>query len=158
MKKLIIRDHNGDIVLSEDVYMEGEDFIYIASSVTALWVKEIYICNPEDTEKFVLTEREAETYMPTLPVVMELPEAPKPEPEEADNIDCPFERIRSYPSCYEDCPDVEACPVRKGVKENDTEAISDKSTGDRGPGKAEQPKSPKALPEKPARRKATKRS
>ena len=24
---------------------------------------------------------------------------------------CPFERIRSYPGCFEDCPDTDMCPV-----------------------------------------------
>ena len=26
---------------------------------------------------------------------------------------CPFDRIRDYPGCYEDCPDSDACPQNK---------------------------------------------
>ena len=24
---------------------------------------------------------------------------------------CPFQRVRDYPGCFEDCPDVDICPV-----------------------------------------------
>jgi hypothetical protein len=29
---------------------------------------------------------------------------------------CPFERIRDYPDCYEDCPDTDACPKKQPVE------------------------------------------
>lgn len=32
------------------------------------------------------------------------------EPQQPAERTCPFERIRDYPDCYEDCPDTDACP------------------------------------------------
>lgn len=29
---------------------------------------------------------------------------------------CPFERLRTYPGCYEDCPDTDACPHKAKSK------------------------------------------
>ncbi len=37
-----------------------------------------------------------------------------------DGIACPFERIRSYPACFEDCPDTGKCP-RDKAKESKAE-------------------------------------
>jgi hypothetical protein len=37
----------------------------------------------------------------------------KPEPQQPAVQPCPFERIRDYPDCYEDCPDTDACPKKQ---------------------------------------------
>ena len=30
-------------------------------------------------------------------------------------MQCPFERVRDYPDCYEDCPDTDACPHKAAL-------------------------------------------
>lgn len=35
------------------------------------------------------------------------------EVQPAESKSCPFERIRDYPECFEDCPDTDACPKKK---------------------------------------------
>ena len=31
--------------------------------------------------------------------------------------ECPFERVRDYPSCFQDCPDVSACEMKDAWKQ-----------------------------------------
>ena len=35
------------------------------------------------------------------------------EVQPAEGEPCPFERIRDYPGCFEDCPDTDACPRKR---------------------------------------------
>ena len=58
MKKLFIIDHQGEVVFSANVYMEGTDFIHIEEAPKVLWVKEIRIFDPSEVEQHIPTPPE----------------------------------------------------------------------------------------------------
>jgi len=180
MKKLIIRDHLMNIVLEKDIYMEGQDFIYIAPQPEAIWLKELYICSPEDTDKFVLTDEEVAERQPKLELELESPTEEQKvrmwenieagvtkkgvEPEKPDRPvkclscgwtgstkDCQFGHNDFY------CPECGKENLEE-VKPDEPKAVSDKSAGDKGSGETEQSPSPEAASTKPAKRKTPKRS
>lgn len=114
MKKLVILNHLGEVVLERDVYVEGQDFACSFPVVTPLWVKEIYICEPDN-----------------FPTYVDLAEKIEKQAEESNE---------------------------KGVEFGEPETAINPSVGDEGTGKTEQSPSAAETSEKPARRKATKRS
>jgi len=158
MKKLIIRDHLGEVVLEADVYLEGQDFTHIEPLPKPIWVKEIYICDPDKLPEFIKAE---------IPKVV--PE-PEPEPELEPKQDALEILARDVGVAIGEAISE---PVLKGeirleldkAKENfeevyshESEEASNQGAGDKGLGEAEQPKSLEAVPKKPAKRKAAKRS
>ena len=136
MKKLIIRDHLGEVVFEADVFLEGQDFAYIEPTPRAIWVKEIHICEfvPEP-----VTEEETRE-------IQENTEADAAREQALDD-----ELIAQHEAQVAENKMLE-------VGNHDTKTTSYKSFGDGGSGKAEQSPSPEAAPKNPAKRKATKRS
>ena len=42
-----------------------------------------------------------------------------------DEDKCPFERLRTYPGCYEDCPDTDVCPIKSKPKPDEGRLLTD---------------------------------
>jgi len=158
MKKLIIRDHLGEVVLEADVYLEGQDFTHIEPVPKPIWVKEIYIC---DLDKLPVELREEEEVVAPEP---ELEPELEPEPEKPDRPvkctecgwegstkDCSFGHNDFY------CPECGKESLEE-VKPDELEAVSDKGVGDKGSSEAEQSQNLETAPIKTAKRKPTKRS
>lgn len=41
----------------------------------------------------------------------------RPKAQEIQSWECPFEKVRDYPDCFEDCPDVEQCKMKDSWKQ-----------------------------------------
>ena len=158
MKKLIIRDHLGDVVFEADVYMEGQDYYHAEPRAKPIWLQEVHICDPDKLPEFI---KEAITEVAPEP---ELEPEPEPEYEKPDRPvkclscgwtgstkDCQFGHNDFY------CPECGKENLEE-VKPDEPEAVSDKSAGDKGSSETEQSPSPEASPVKTAKRKTTKRS
>jgi len=158
MKKLIIRDHLGDVVFEADVYMEGQDYYHVEPRAKPIWLQEVHICDPDKLPEFI---KEAITEVAPEPEPeLELEDTkqrekdmeqaaidagylePEPEPE----LNVPTQAYRIVKDCY-----------KKEAKHEPKAAINQRA-GDKGFSEAEQSESPEAAPTKPAKRKATKRS
>lgn len=158
MKKLIIRDHLGEIVLEADVFLEGQDFTHIEPVPKPIWVKEIYICDPDKLPAELREEEEVVA-----------PE-PEPEPEVVEYRDEPVRCVAEGCEWQGDLSETTdfghddwLCPAcdresLEEVKPDEPKDVSDKSAGDKGSGETKQSPSPPAASKKPAKRKATKRS
>jgi len=136
MKKLIIRDHLGEVVLGVDVYLEGQDFTHTEPVPKAMWVKEIYICDPDK--------------LPEWAGYKEVEVAPEPELEPELEPVTKEQKERMWKNIKAD--------VAREEVEHELEAAINQSVGDKGSGETEQLKSPEAASTKPAKRKTTKRS
>jgi len=136
MKKLIIKDHLGEVVLGADVYLEGQDFALIEPVPKPIWVKEIHIIDPDKLPELIKEE------------IAEV--IPEPEPEPEPESELTHKELLVLP--------VEESKPIEEVNSHEPETANNKSAGDKGAGKAEQSPSPEATSKKPARRKTTKRS
>jgi len=158
MKKLIIKDHLGQVVFERDVYMEGQDFHHTEPVPFPVWVKEVYICDPDKLSEYVRIE-----------VAEKAPE-PEPEPEPEPKQDALEILARdvgvAVGEVIKEEAKLEPLPIlidraRKNFEEglsHESETVINQSVGGKGLGETEQPESPEAVPKKPAKRKATKRS
>jgi len=138
MKKLIIRDHLGEVILSKDVYMEGQDFVYIAPAPTAMWVKEIYICSLEDTEKYVLTKEEAQVLLPEEKEEVQVEELEPPFTTQLTITEKIEEKEVKPRETEEIIEDIHETIERIKEVTSESETICDSSAGDRRIDKAEQ--------------------
>ena len=136
MKKLIIKDHLGDVVFEADVYMEGQDYYHAEPRAKPIWLQEVHICDPDKLPEFI---KEAITEV-----------APEPEPELELEPVTKEQKERMWKNIKAD--------VAREEVEYELEAVSDKSAGDKGSSETEQSPIPEASSIKTAKRKLTKRS
>lgn len=81
MKKLILYDHQGNKLLEQDVFVEGQDFMWESSKPTAFWLGKVMIVDKElEPEPKV----EGIVGVNTLALIESLEEV-KVEPEKVDN-------------------------------------------------------------------------
>lgn len=158
MKKLIILDHNGEVVYSQDLYLEGPDVSWTEETPKCVWVKEVYIVDLDKLPEIlaaskteVASQPELE-FMPepkirlTYPDMEEIKVEPEPEPEE--DVEEEIERRdREFRQKYPEEAD-----------KYEPETAINQSAGDEGSGETKQLASPEAASKKPAKRKPTKRS
>jgi len=79
MKYLQLYDHNGNLVMEHNVYVEGGDFAWTAAKPTAIWLGTILLSD----KKFEKLEPvpEEKVVEPVSEVEVEVVPEPEPEPE-----------------------------------------------------------------------------
>jgi len=125
MKHLIMYNHLGDKVLDKEVFVEGQDFEWSTPTPIAYWLG-----------KIILVDKEPEPEKQEEAIVE--PE-PEPEFETQEQIDEEI-RLEAETQAYID-------KQKEEVTEVEPETVSDKSTGDKGTGEAEQLESLEITPE-----------
>lgn len=146
MKYLRLVDHLGNEVLKLEVFVEGQDFEWQSAYPQAFWLGKVQLVDkipePEkrDTEEIIEEAKELIVRIeealpePVLPVQEGEPKPePEPEPETVEEADAQL---------YGD--EWNKQPVEEVTSEPET--VSDKGTGDEGPGAPEQPESVEDVP------------
>ncbi len=178
MKKLLIINHMGEVVLTHDVFLEGQDIHYKEHSPKAVWLNHLLIVDPDHEEEMLAKVRGTLGIEPEFTPIdepateEELKEAQEElaaeaveqveyqdEPVMCIAEDCGWQGDLSETTHFGHndwlCP---ACDSEslKEVTDGKSEESELESLGDQRPSEAKQPKSPKAAPKKSAKRKATK--
>ena len=111
MKKLLIYDHMGNKVFERDVYLEGADFRHEQDLPSPIWLQKLLIVDQEpEPAEMLPPEPEPQREILALPLTS-AEEGHLDTKEATAEAACPFARVRSYPDCFEDCPDTTKCPV-----------------------------------------------
>lgn len=158
MKKLVIVNHLGEIVREVDVFLEGQDTELTWATPTAIWLGRIIICDPKSLEPCSgpkIRDFQCVVVSGPEPTWEEIDEH---EAKVLEGVESELEPVKEVDEDYEAAVADLHPTFSEEVTPDDAETASDSSAGDEGVSEAEQSPSAEDIPEKPTRRKTTKRS